>query len=106
MTPSMETTSKAMKETANQISVEGARALSGALKVNTTLTTLVLRSAQRLNFKQEAAQTVPKQTDSILFTEGASALGEALKSNTALTELGLQCAQQQHDKVKHEHDIN
>ena len=68
---------------------EGARALSEALRFNTTLTALRLWGVQY----KENINTHNKNSNAgnYLLDEGARALSEALKSNTTLATLDLQC---------------
>ena len=65
------------------------------MKVNTTLTTLDLKSVQqRDNDKPNTQnQTAINKADSKIDEEGARALSEALKVNTTLLTLELACAQ-------------
>ena len=70
---------------------EGARALSDALKVNTTLTTLKLKCEQeeKGKTKQSHHQISTNKTGDFISEEGACALSEALKVNSTLTALDL-----------------
>ena len=97
-----DTTSTEMTKTGNDFGVEGAQALSEALKINTSLTTLDLRCVQQSNGKQEHGQLQQKRADNKIRDEGASVLSEALKVNTTLTALKLECVQQQQDEAKQE----
>ena len=84
----------------NNIGHEGAAALAGALKTNTTLTTLNLLE-NNIGHEGAAALAGALKTNAALTTlilswnnnigdEGAAALAGALKTNTALTTLGLE----------------
>ena len=77
--------------TDNEICDEGACALSEALKVNTTLTTLDLTSLQQQTMpnNEHNKQATKNKTANKIGDEGASSLSEALKVNTSLTELDL-----------------
>ena len=83
----------------NKIQVEGVRALSEALKVNTTLTALNLKSVQQQQNKAQQphrANIDEKNTAvNMIQDEGARALSEALKVNTTLTTLNLACGHEQ-----------
>ena len=95
-----------MTKTGNDFGVEGAQALSEALKINTSLTTLDLRCVQQSNGKQEHGQLQQKRADNKIRDKGASALSEALEVNTTLTALQLECVQQQQDEVKQEYNAD
>ena len=80
---------------------EGARALSEALKVNTTLTSLNLESAQQQEQdKDEQMHELSHniKTGNKISDEGAFALSETLKVNTTLTTLKLGGVQKQKTK--------
>ena len=79
----------------DEIDDEGARALSEALKTNTTLTELKLHGVQGrwLNFRQ--CQQQHQETENEIGVEGAEALSEALKTNTTLQSLDLYCEQEE-----------
>ena len=75
----------------NEVGNEGTRALSEALKLNTTLDTLNLAGAQ---LQQRKAQTKRGRitnhgTENQIDWEGAKELSKALKANTALVILEL-----------------
>ena len=74
--------------------------MSEALKVNTTLAALNLRSSQRqCGSHKSAHQTAKKpQTENIIGSKGMIALCEALKVNTTLESLDLTGAPQRDDK--------
>ena len=93
--------------TGNQIGVEGARALSDALKTNTTLTVLGLGGEQQDTRKhnkraRQAQWHVEWLEDNKIDVEGARALCDALKTNTTLTELSLGSEQQDHKEAQSE----
>ena len=77
---------------------EGARALSEALKVNTTLTELFLESVQLLDkVKQGHSFNTNVKAGNRISDEGAYRLSEAMKVNTTLTTLSLlSCVQKQY----------
>ena len=84
----------------NEIGDEGAKAFRDALKVNTTLESLNLRSAKKQRDKTEQCNKhLWDKTGNRIFTEGTCALSEALKVNTTLASLNLLSVQQQ-GKVK------
>ena len=89
-------------KTGNEVCDEGARALSEALKVNTTLQTLNLSCVQQ---QQQHDSTMTQQqqrhkTGNGIGVEGSRALSEALKVNTTLQALNLWGVQQQQDNAK------
>ena len=79
--------------TDNRIGDEGARALGGALKTNTTLTKLNMEGEQQdeltTHSQAQAPPTQGLQAVNGLGDEGKKALREALQANTALTQLGI-----------------
>ena len=86
----------ATNKTDNFMFKYGARALSKALKVNTTLETLDLSCEhQQANVKQGHTNINNKAVNN-MGAEGACALGEALKANAALETLDLERLQQQY----------
>ena len=87
----------------NKIGDEGTRALSEALKANTTLTALNLHGDQQQDTAaQQGHQTVMSKdnTGNEIGVEGARALSEALKVNTTLETLDLASVQQQDNAIK------
>ena len=87
------------KKAGNLIEPGGAHALSEALMVNTSLTTLEMERAQPTKqqgiSKQAIYDNSYAQTDNRFGSEGTSALGEALKVNATLTTLNMRGVQQQ-----------
>ena len=83
----------------NEIGDEGARALSDALKTNTTLQELNLHSEQDESEEDgwiaDIANNYNLQIGSRIGDEGARALSEALKINTTLQSLNLSCEKDQ-----------
>ena len=92
-------------QTVNDIGDEGARGLSDALKVNTTLTTLNLECEQEwwslsgldvMDSNNEAHNLLNKhKAGNRIGDEGAGALSDALKVNRALATLNLASEQTQ-----------
>ena len=84
-----------IKSTDNNIGDPGAKSMSDALKSNTTLTELNLRSGHKRNNTQMTLVNNPlfsisiKSTVNKIGDTGATSLSDALKSNTTLTELDL-----------------
>ena len=76
---------------ANEIGKEGAKALSEAMRINTTLTKLDLDCIDEEEKKWKRAKKKWWWTANRIGDEGAKAIGEAMKSNTALIELDLRC---------------
>ena len=81
------------KQAVNQFGDEGARALSEALKINTTLQSLDLGGEQEESVEDgwiaDIANNKHQQAVNDIGDEGAGALGEALKTNTTLQSLTL-----------------
>ena len=84
--------------TGNDIGAEGARMISEALKINSTLTELNLECDENNNeeirirnkeFQQELIIDKWTWTDNNTEAEGAEMISEALKINSTLTELNL-----------------
>ena len=78
----------------NRIGAEGARALSEALKTNTTLQSLYLDGEQEKSEEDgriaDIANNQHQQTANNIGDEGARALSDALKVNTTLHTLDLE----------------
>ena len=74
---------------------EATRALSEALRVNTTLTELDLGCEQQSSNDNQCIVNFNDISDNKIGGEGTHALSEALKVNTALTTLSLAGEQQQ-----------
>ena len=88
------------------IGVEGARSLSEAFKINTTLTALNLAGVQQDDKSKHGRGTTSNdKAENWISVEGAKALSEALKVNTALTTLDL-AGVKHHDKAEHGHRTN
>ena len=85
--------------TGNKIGESGVRALSKALKANTTLATLDLECEQEESDEDGLiaiiANNKHKQAGNKIGTEGARALSDALKTNTTLQSLNLSCEQEE-----------
>ena len=82
------------QQAGNGIGAEGARALSEALKTNTTLKSLDLYGEKEKKKAEsgwigDIANNQHKQADSLIVDEGAKALSETLKTNTTLQSLHL-----------------
>ena len=98
-----------IKSTDNKIGDPGAKSLSDALKSNTTLTELNLRSGHKRNNTQMTLVNNPlfsisiKSTVNNIGETGATSLSDALKSNTTLTELNLNS---EHKKKQHTNGIH
>ena len=86
------------KNTGNDASSEGVRALSEALKANTTLQSCNLWSEQEESDNDGSiagiANNKQQQVDNYIGAEGARELSEALKTNTTLQSLNLRCEQE------------
>ena len=85
----------------NEMGDEGARALSEALKVNTTLDTLKLSCEQEESEDGRTAEIGSnqyQQAGNKIGDEGARALSEALKTNTTLQSLNLRGEQEESDE--------
>ena len=86
------------KQADNGIGAEGARALSEALKVNTTLQSLNLFGEQEQSVEDgwiaDIANNKHQQAGNDIGEEGARALSDALKTNTSLQSLNLRCEQE------------
>lgn len=83
----------------NDIGEEGTKVVSGALKKNTTLTSLNLESEENDESRQnshDSKNNLNHLKDNHIRTHGAKALSEALKINTTLTILNLSSEQQSH----------
>ena len=96
-----DTSNKQNKQADNRIGAEGAGALSDALKVNTTLQTLNLKSEQESTDDgqiADIANSKHQQTGNEIEAEGARALSEALKTNTTLQSLNLESGQEESDE--------
>ena len=84
-----------MKTTVNKIGDTGATSLSDALKSNTTLTQLDIKSEDKRNntyitfINQSTLSILTQSTDNIIGDKGAASLIGALKSNTSFTKLDL-----------------
>ena len=84
-----------IKSTDNKIGDTEATSLSDALKTNTTLTKLDLKSEGKRNntkialVNQPTPSILTKSTDNIIGDKGATSMGEALKTNTTLTQIEL-----------------
>ena len=87
------------QQAGNNIDDEGARALSEALKKNTTLQSLNLGCEQEESEEDgwiaDIANNQHQQADNEIGEEGARALSEALKKNTTLQSLDLRCEQEE-----------
>ena len=83
----------------NEIGAEGARALSDALKTNTTLQSLNLGGEQEESEEDgwiaDIVYNKHQKADNGVGAEGARALSEALKTNTTLQSLNLACEQEE-----------
>ena len=84
--------------TDNEICETGVKALSEALKSNTTLTKLNLdgvgkkkEGTQKISINNSFVSVLKSSTANKVRDTGATSLSEALKSNTTLTELDLTC---------------
>ena len=84
---------KHQQQAGNEIGAEGARALSEALKTNTTLQSLNLGCEQEESEEDgwiaDIANNQHQQAGNEIGDEGARALSDALKTNTTLHELNL-----------------
>ena len=82
--------------------MEGVCALSESLRVNSTLKTLDLGSAQQTGEEEVRTQIQQQQqqTENKPSTEGVDALSEALKVNSGVTTLALEGWHQQPDNDK------
>ena len=92
-----------MKSTGNNIQGTGATSLSDALKSNTTLTTLDLRSEHKRYIRMKSVNNPlfffslslslfsSNKPENDIGAIGATSLSEALISNTTLTKLDLWC---------------
>ena len=84
-----------IKSTGNKIGERGAKSMSEALKVNTTLTKLDLTSEhiemQTSSNNCSFFNLYIKSTGNDIGEIGAKSLGEALKANATLTKLSLLC---------------
>ena len=99
-TPSKDTAPTSTTKKDNKIGAGGTEALSEALKVNTTLTSLNLVSMQqRQDFakQREQCQNRGKKSGNDIGIEGVGALSEALQVNMTLTALDLGSVHQQKD---------
>ena len=78
---------------------EGARALSEALKTNTTLHSLILEGEQEESeedgLSADIAENQHQQADNEIGDEGARALSDALKTNITLQTLNLSSEQEE-----------
>ena len=79
----------------NKIGCEGAKTISETLKINTSLTSLILWSDEKIrNVMREKNELEWKWWIIIgneIGSEGAKTISETLKINTSLTELDLGC---------------
>ena len=73
----------------NRIGSDGARSLSKALAVNTTLTHLDLSRSYRLEEKNGCIVSHIWLSDNSIGSEGAQFIGESLKTNLSLNNFNL-----------------
>ena len=88
------------QQAGNYIGDGGARALSEALKTNTTLQSLNIGCEQEES-EEDELETLPttnKSSDNGIGDEGARALSDALKTNTTLTALNLGREQEENEE--------
>ena len=81
------------QQAVNEIGAEGTRALSEALKTNTTLQSLHLSSEQEESDEDgriaDIANNQHQQSGNEMRVEGARILSEALQANTTLQSLNM-----------------
>ena len=86
-----------MKHTVNHIGDEGATSISESLKVNSTLTSIDLKSTVKVNKTNHCCCsfkfTLSLFEGNSMGKEGLKALTQSLKINTTLTELVLDSLQ-------------
>ena len=88
------------QQAVNNIGAEGTRALSEALKTNTTLYALNLHRVQRVWIMDELEALPAQQQQAVngIDEKGSRALSEALKKNTTLKLLNLASEQEESDE--------
>ena len=76
--------------TDNEIGKRGVKALSEALKVNTTLTSLDMSCGEERKKEKQKRMMNERRADDGIGDEGAKSMSEMLKVNNVLTSLNLE----------------